>query len=410
MSKSIPKAGVEYFVNLVKMIDNKNQPQRRTYEGRINRSNFFHVNFLLNELKEYITETSPLYPNFDEDDGEITIKLPSFYNFSLTEMLETYPDLRQALPNEVIYFEDIDFIYSPINIKKVDELIDNIQLKNYLKGVNLYTLLKTQCDHISKNASFEETLYFLGKKKLAVFNDLTTINIEILNKLSSFQINYIDSTIHKEAIKNIITDSLVSFYPDKEISFTQVCKDFDTLYDVIKNNYDTYISQFTFEKIKKEVEKFRTEAITRINKAFSDIQMQIITIPASLVVVASNLKTGKDFSFITNTIILLGALFFTVAVCKMCENQEDTLDNIKHEIDAQKNEFIKDPLFKNKEDILSNFTVLAKRFKRQKNNLRLVRISIYFSILLMVFTYLFIHIDNTCLTINISLLEKFYCL
>ncbi|XZT09003.1 hypothetical protein ACT44O_11475 [Acinetobacter baumannii] len=399
--------GVEKFVELVKLIDEKKHTNRRTYKGFIPKALRPIAEKLLSDLDDFVPAS--ISPSYDEEDGEITIKLPSFYQLSLKEMLASDPSVRCNLPQNPIYFEDIDYIYTPMELDKLEGLKLRQEIKNYIRSVNLFSLLKTQCDHSNKDASNQETLYFLGKKKLLIQNDLTASNEEILKHIQVFKINYIESQIHKEAIKNIITDSLLSFYSENRISINDLCNNFDIIYEVIKNNYDTYISQFTFEKIKKEVEKFRTETITRINKAFSDIQMQIITIPASLIVVGANLKTGSSYSFLSNTIVLLGALFFTVAVFFMCENQDDTLENIKYEYEAQEKEFIKDPLFKEKTEIRNNFIVLNNRYNRQKRNLKLIKKSLYFSIFLMLFSYLYVMYDSTCLSLHIIFLDNFYC-
>lgn len=149
--------------------------------------------------------------------------------------------------------------------------------------------------------------------------------------------------------------------------------------------------------------------ITRINKAFSDIQMQIITIPASLIAVGSSLKIGKDYSFVTNSVILLGALFFSFAVLYMCENQKDTLNNIKYEIDAQKNEFIKDPLFENNVEFNENFNILQKRYATQINNLNIIKKSVIFSIVIILLIYFYFMYSSTCLIFNINFLSNYSC-
>lgn len=399
--------GVEKFVELVKLLDERKRPNRRTYKGFIPKASRPIAENLLDDLKSFVP--SSILPIYDEEDGELTIKLPSFYQTSLKEMLSDDPSFRSNLPQNAIYFEDIDYIYTPIELDKLESSSLSLEIKNYIRSVNLFSLLKTQCDHSNRDASNQETLYFLGKKKLLILNDLTISNKDLLSKIQVFKINYIESQIHKDAIKNIITDSLLSFYNENHISINDLCNNFDTIYEIIKNNYDTYISQFTFEKIKKEVEKFRTETITRINKAFSDIQMQIITIPASLIVVGANLKTGSNYSFLSNTIVLLGALFFTIAVFFMCENQNDTLENIKYEYEAQEKEFIKDPLFKEKSEIHNNFIVLKTRYTRQKRNLELVKKSLYISIFLMIISYFYVMYDSTCLNLHIIFLDHFYC-
>lgn len=409
MTNSITFEGVSIYVNLVKLTKNLERQARRTLQGFIAKENRLEINDLLEQLKDHISSSSQLFPIFDDEDGEITFKLPSFYNISLKEMLEDHPTLRNNLISEPTYFQDIDYIYSPLDISQID-LIENENLKNYIKSVTIFLLIKTQSDHHTTNGLNEETLYFLGKKKFSIINDLSTLNPIDLNTILAFKTSYIDSQIHKESIKHIIKDSLISFYSSYHVvSLNQICKDFNKIYDVIKNNYETYVSEFTFSKIKREVEKFRTENITRINKAFSDIQMQIITIPASVVIVAANFKTAKDFSIKTNSVILFGALFFAIAVYYICENQKDTLKNIDHEIQSHKSELEKNPLFIQDNDILRNYNFLNTRYRNQRKNLSRIKIGVLFSIILTIIIYLTINAEYSCLTKNIWFLDKFWC-
>lgn len=409
MNSSITLEGVKIYVNLVKLTKNIERPARRTFKGFIAKENRQEVNDLLGSLKDYIKSSSQLFPIFDDEDGEIIFKLPSFYNISLEEMLEDHPALRNNLISEPMYFQDIDYIFSPIDINQI-ESIENQKIKNYIKNVNIFLLIKTQSDHHTTNGLNEETLYFLGKKKFSIINNLSTPNPIDLNTILAFKTSYIDSQIHKEAIKHIIRDSLISFYSSYHVvSLNQVCKDFNKIYDVIKNNYETYVSEFTFSKVKREVEKFRTENITRINKAFSDIQMQIVTIPASVVIVAANFKTAKDFSIITNSVILFGALFFSIAVYYICENQKDTLKNINHEIQSHKSELEKNPLFIQDNDIINNYNFLNQRYRKQRKNLSTIKFGVLLSIIITLAIYLTLNAEYTCLTINIWFFDKFWC-
>lgn len=409
MNSSTTLDSVRIYVDLVKLTNNLKPQARRTLKGFIPKENRSTVNHLLEKLENFISSSSSLFPNFDDEDGEITFKLPSFYNFSLKEMLEDHPELRNNLISEPTYFEDIDYIYSPKDINEID-LIENEDIKNYIKSVNIFILLKTQSDHHTINGSNVETLYFLGKKKFSIINNLSNLNPIDLNTILAFKTAYIESQIHKEAIKHIIKDSLIHFYSTShEVSLNQICKDFNKIYDVIKNNYETYMSEFTFSKVKRDVEKFRTENITRINKAFSDIQMQIVTIPASVVIVAANFKTGQDFSLGTNSVILFGALFFAIAVYCICENQKDTLINIYNEIKSHKNELEKNPLLIADSEILDNYTFLTNRYRKQRKNLSRIKIGVLISIILTIIIYLNINSEYTCLTLNIWLLDNFWC-
>jgi len=409
MSNSITLEGVKIYIDIVKLINELERSARRTFKGLVLTSNKNKMKILLCQLKEYIPSESHLFPIYDEEDGEILLKLPSFYNISLDEMLNDHPELRNNFIYETTYFQDIDYVYQPVDINQID-LIENEKIKNYIKCVTLFSLIKTQSDHTTTTSTNEEKLYFLGSKKLTVINDLTSLSIVNINTIIAFKTSYIESQIHKEAIKQIIKDSFISYYSTlNEVSINEICKDFDNIYDVIKNNYETYISEFTFSKIKREVEKFRTETITRINKALSDIQMQIVTIPASVIIVAANFKTAKDFSIKTNSVILFGALFFTIAVYYICENQKDTLKNIKHEANSHKKELEKNPLFLKDTEINNNYNFINTRYLKQRDNLHKIKIGVIFSAILTIFIYLAINAEYSCLKYNIIFLESFYC-
>ncbi|MCH4245968.1 hypothetical protein [Acinetobacter gerneri] len=409
MDNLITFEGVKIYVDLVKLVSNIKHQARRTLQGFILKKDRSTVIDVLESLKHHINTSSQLFPIFDDEDGEITLKLPSFYNFSLKDMLEDHPELRNNLISEPTYFQDIDYIYSPLSISEID-LIQNEEVKNYIKNVNIFLLIKTQSDHQTLNGSNEETLFFLGKKKFSIINDLSILSPVDLNTILAFKTSYIESSIHKEAIRHIIKDSLINFYSNSyEISLNQICKDFNKIYDVIKNNYEVYMSEFTFSKVKREVEKFRTENITRINKAFSDIQMQIVTIPASVIIVAANFKTAKDFSLKTNSVILFGAIFFAIAVYYICENQKDTLENINHEVKSHKRELEKNPLFIADNEIQLNYAFLNNRYHRQIRNLCWIKLGVLTSIILTIIIYLTINSEYTCLTINIWFLDSFWC-
>lgn len=398
---------VQKYVELTSFIQDISSTGRRSIEGIIKPCDFARVQEILNELVNKLGLLDSFTPDFDCDNGQIIIDFPSFYYESLEILLREQPSFRSSLPDQIIYFKNENFIYIPESTNN----IKNDNIKKYIDCIELYNLLRINADHISKSIIDEESLFFLGKRRLEVVNDLSIKGDIKIDKLNAFRINFYEIEIHKDPIKQIISDSLINYFNhDKKISINSVATNFDNIYEVINNNYNMYLSEFTFEKIKKEVEKFRTESITRLNKAFTDIQMQIITVPASLIVVASSLKTGKDFSILVNSIILIGAIFFAIAVFFMCENQKDTLDNIKYEINAQENTFSTDPLFSDKKEITSNFIILNKRYEKQVLNILLVKLSIIFSIIIMCGIYFYYNFLNYCLIVNIPFLEKLTCI
>lgn len=111
MTTPIPKSIIDNFINLLKLIKDI-KLEKRSYEGLINKSDFSYVKILLDEIKKEINEDSPFFPIFDEEDGEINGKFPTFYFSSITEMLNLNINLRSELPFENIFFKDLNTIFS----------------------------------------------------------------------------------------------------------------------------------------------------------------------------------------------------------------------------------------------------------------------------------------------------------
>src|SRR5690606_22892972 len=89
-----------------------------------------------------------------------------------------------------------------------------------------------------------------------------------------------------------------------------------------------------FQKVKAEVEREKLEFTTRLNKIFSDIQNQLLAIPAAMILVGGQMKQVNAFS-LSNILIWLGSLVFSILMLLLIRNQRNTLAAIKNEIDHQ---------------------------------------------------------------------------
>lgn len=105
-----------------------------------------------------------------------------------------------------------------------------------------------------------------------------------------------------------------------------------------KSQHAVFMSAFSYEKVRDEVESLKVEYTTKIHKVLSEIQGQLLGIPAATVIVATQMKktdvAGSEF--IANFAVLLGAWIFGVFLVLLLRNQGHTLEVIKTEVSRQK--------------------------------------------------------------------------
>lgn len=110
------------------------------------------------------------------------------------------------------------------------------------------------------------------------------------------------------------------------------------------DGYSLFASSFSFEKVRDQVEALRVDYTTRIHKALSDIQGQLLGIPISTIIVATQLKEVDSPSALMwgNVAVLVGALIFVILLFLAIRNQWHTLDVLGMEVDRQEKVTAKD--------------------------------------------------------------------
>lgn len=221
-----------------------------------------------------------------------------------------------------------------------------------------------------------QTLIYLDNKKLEIpvkydFDDLMSLDMDLLLKLREY---FFEDT-HKEQKLSIISESVknICSVVSKNFRFKHILENLGDLKRSFDNGYKLFVASFSYEKIKDETESAKIEEMTKIHKVISDVQNHILGIPIATVVVGTQMKiiapnTGQ---FIINTCILLGALFFTLLVSFVMNNQKDTLNIIKLEIDRKK-DLIEKKYASVEEIVKPDFENLYKRINFQKNILSAV--------------------------------------
>ena len=91
----------------------------------------------------------------------------------------------------------------------------------------------------------------------------------------------------------------------------------------------------TYSDFREFLEKEKLDATTKLNKVFSDVQNQLLAIPAALILVGGQMEDAGGSWTSKNIVIWLGCLVFAILMNLLIRNQCHTLQAVKQEIDQQ---------------------------------------------------------------------------
>lgn len=210
-------------------------------------------------------------------------------------------------------------------------------IKLYRELLEFIQLLKSAAAYLE----FErEELIFINEGKFSIpikysYDDLLVADFEAIKKIEASFFN----DLHKEQKLAILADALIALTkgaPPLE-RFNRLLTHLPELLSKFSDGYRFFVSNFSYDKVRSELEATQVEYTAKIHKVFTDIQNQLLTIPVATIVVATQMKqaTGLD-QFWINTAVLIGSFIFVILVGFLIWNQKHTLDTLAQEITRQK--------------------------------------------------------------------------
>lgn len=319
-------------------------------------------------------ENHELLLSCKDDSRELEFKLPSendaLFALDMDDLLRA--PSRLLSPPRRFYLADIDYLFTERETN-VPELV-----KGYLDASLFASTLNDISDH---SLPLVPKAIFLQGEKLELSLSYSSSDLIKLEGLDQFISDFVKAEIHKEQKATIIKGVLIEMLKSNEIDrLTLSCliKRFPEFLDRVNANYQLYVSEFSFEKIKEQVESEKFEFTLKLNKVFSDIQNQLLAVPIALVLVSSQMKMANGLSLL-NMSIWCGVLVFGVFMSLLIRNQRSTLNAIKLEIDSQwhniqsKHKYVADRLG-------THYYYLRRRKKSQHLFLMLVSLIVSVSI------------------------------
>lgn len=150
-----------------------------------------------------------------------------------------------------------------------------------------------------------------------------------------------------------------------------------------KSQHAVFLSAFSYDKVRDEIEALKVEYASKIHRVLSDIQGQLLGIPAATVVVATQMREAADMGspFITNASILLGVFVFGVFLILILKNQGHTLEVIETEVRRQKRQ-LKIDLEEVADGFEGTFQMLENRTRHQRVTLWTVGVVVVLGVFL----------------------------
>ncbi|TRU31995.1 MAG: hypothetical protein EWV78_19190 [Microcystis aeruginosa Ma_MB_F_20061100_S20D] len=318
----MPKSRLESSVEAFRSLTNR-EIERGRVSGTAAGSEFSRIVLDLENAELLISSNSAL--------GNIVFAAPSaaneYFAKSLSDLLAGVTR-RKKCPAE-FYIAELDYFYRPNDTERPEAI------QAYLDTVSLVESLSKLAEHGTESSSTK--LIFFHKEKIELKLDYDALKIRSLPGLRDFSDRYMNDEIHADQKKTIIKSVLLEFskeFEGRDLDVGLINDKFEELSRRVSSGYQLYVSEFSFQKIKAEIEKSKFEFISKINKVFSDIQNQLLTVPAALIIAGSQFEPAEHVT-LKNCLILAGVLAFTVFMLLLIVNQRNTLQSIYSEIDNE---------------------------------------------------------------------------
>lgn len=279
--------------------------------------------------------------NYADHLGEIIqVKVIFDSNTKVYKNFENFLSSRNRRIDEVGYFYIIedDFLYfndSDIELENNPDVVSVFE--NYLKLRNLFSAFKDLSDHVNMIGEHHiNELIFFHKSKISLPVAYDAKYLKASSDCIDLFLAVIQDNIHYEQKKSIFKEALyltLNKIDNNKDKLDYLITHFLRFYKKFRENYDLFVSEFSFDDVRKEYEEEKRKYLKEINDGMSNVQTKMLGIPlacaasAVKLIPSLNAETGLGSTlFIVFAILTYGLyLYFTI------ENERNSLESINEE-------------------------------------------------------------------------------
>lgn len=240
------------------------------------------------------------------------------------------------------------------------------------KGVLGYSkALESVAKHSFEESNIKSIVLSSEKYSVVLSLDYSAEDIKSLTDEQLSKINMISDTINgeKNEKRNLFINEIIEFINNKSIStISSILSETHTLYNNCEAAYLFYISNYTSNKLKFEINSKALEYTQRIQTVINEAQSRLIAIPSAFVLAALTMEYDSNkLAFSAKNIVTIISLFvFSLLIQLFLSNQKNTLEIIGQDISEFKDTFKQPKLLTEK------FKCVDDSLQKQKRRLKTI--------------------------------------
>lgn len=244
---------------------------------------------------------------------------------------------------------------------------------NYQSTLQLIDLLKSLADYQKETPLYSELVFF-QTKKLVLTTEYKAEDIhpiEVIGSLQSQFTNTHDKRERQTIFVNELINSLIEVQEVKD-RFKYLIAKFPDIFSNYERSHEFYLEQFSFQKIKTELDHEKIEYAKKLQSVINDAQTKLVAIPIAFLLIVSQFDlTGENLYL--NLALLFSSLVFSALLDILIQNQYSSLTIISEDIGRFKKEFQEKSSVLSSEDFGETFSKIDSLQKKQRHYLNIIR-------------------------------------
>lgn len=366
-------------------------------------NNFVNIEIINNKsvcsktVKEIFTIISELGNNLEIDLTNLKIS-NTFIFFEGEDFFNRFNLNKETFDksNLVIISESNDYIVKSINEEFTEEkkvFFNYLQYKYFLsrlKNIESFKKIISNDNEfilVSRANSVMHIGYYNNDKRIVHLDNLEHNIEELLIRFEKFPT--VGNSIENEEyirffIENISTIGIVNTL--KKDRLYEILKELKVLIAITDRDYDNYIKDFSFEKIKSKFKEERNKYFENIEKNLESINKQVLSYPLTFGATAFASYQVKEKPFIL-FLIFISFLLYTIIATKALNISSFNLNCLEKDV-INEEEKIKNTFNKNHDFFKDDFDKIHTKIEKIKS-LSFILKFVFYTILIMFSLFIF---------------------
>jgi hypothetical protein len=259
---------------------------------------------------------------------KIEFSLPSndqgqFYS-SVDDFIRKTPTLEKGVVPEQFYIQNLDFYSKDMNVPEQIK-----KLFKFCEFIRLLSLLASDAPTGEDTATSNRLLFILsadGKSPAKTIPLQTKFDPDLLKcELPFLRFMYVLTSdgrrnqMHIEErsmiLRNAIAEILQLVNSEENGNpFLYLVKNWAEVYTKYRHNFQAFLSQYSFEKVRKDIANAEIEYATKLSGVLADIAGKLLALPVSLAGLVLLRKADDNFEFFVGAISIISISVIFIAV------------------------------------------------------------------------------------------------